>query len=137
MVMSRADVNSWVQTYGGAQLRTFDRTITVRVNAYVQATIGPFSGNGGRPTWQSYTTGANYTHRFEYVGAPNSVYNNYVDGGINTGNIIYPQDIVDTLEDLTRRTVDLIEGRMSNRSISALYCHASCHSSCHSSRGRR
>ena len=65
------------------------------------------------------------------------VYNNYVDGGINSGNIIYAQDIVDTLEDLTRRTVDLIEGRMSNRTINAYYCHASCHSSCHSSRGRR
>jgi len=71
------------------------------------------------------------------VNANYYVYNNYVDGGINSGNIIYAQDIVDTLEDLTRRTVDLIEGRMSNRTINAYYCHASCHSSCHSSRGRR
>ena len=136
MVMSRTDVNSWVQTYGGAQLRTFDKTIAVRVNAYVRGTIGNY-GNRYHPRWSSYTTGANYYHRFEYVGAPDSIYNNYVDSGITTGNIIYPQDIVDTLEDITRRTVDVIEGRLSNRYISALYCHASCHSSCHGSRGRR
>jgi len=125
--MDRGDVNSWVQSYGGGQLRTFDRTVQWRVNAYVRATSGA----------TSYTTGANYYHRFEYVNASNSIYNNYVDGGINSGNIIYPQDIVDTMEDLTRRTVDVIEGRITNRTTNAYYCHASCHSSCHSSRGRR
>lgn len=127
MTMDRGDVNSWVQSYGGGQLRTFDRTVQWRVNAYVRATSGA----------TSYTTGANYYHRFEYVNASNSIYNNYVDGGINSGNIIYPQDIVDTMEDLTRRTVDVIEGRISNRTTNAYFCHASCHSSCHSSRGRR
>ena len=127
MTMDRGDVNSWVQSYGGGQLRTFDRTVQWRVNAYVRATSGA----------TSYTTGANYYHRFEYVNASNSIYNNYVDGGINSGNIIYPQDIVDTMEDLTRRTVDVIEGRITNRTTNAYYCHASCHSSCHSSRGRR
>lgn len=136
MVMSRTDVNNWVQTYGGAQLRTFDRTINIRVNAYVRGTIGNY-GNSWHPTWASYTTGANYYHRFEYVGAGDSNYNGYVDADITTGNLIYPQDIVDTLEDITRRTVDLIESRLSNRYISALYCHASCHGSCHGSRGRR
>ena len=134
--MSRGDVISYVRTYGGSQLRTCDRGINGRVNAYVRGTIGNY-GNRYHSVWSSYTTGGNYYHRFEYVGAPNSIYNNYVDGGINRGNIIYPQDIVDTLEDLTRRTVDVIEGRLSNRYISALFCHASCHSSCHSSRGRR
>lgn len=134
--MSRGDVNSYVQTYGGAQLRTFDRGINVRINAYVRGTYS-MSGNLGHPTTQSYTTGGNYYHRYEYVSAPNSIYNNYVDSGINTGNIIYPQDIVDTLEDITRRTVDVIEGRFSRRFISALFCHSSCHSSCHASRGRR
>ena len=125
--MERGDVNSWVLSYGGAQLRTFDRSVLFRVNAYVRATSGA----------SSYTTGANYYHRFEYVNASNGVYNNYVDSGINSGNIIYPQDIVDTMEDLTRRTVDLIEGRIGNRTQNAYFCHASCHSSCHSSRGRR
>jgi hypothetical protein len=127
MTMDRGDVNSWIQSYGGGQLRTFDRTVRFRVNAYVRATSGS----------TSYTTGANYYHRFEYVNASNSIYNGYLDGGINSGNIIYPQDIVDTMEDLTRRTVDVIEGRISNRTTNAYFCHASCHSSCHSSRGRR
>jgi hypothetical protein len=113
-------------TYGGQQLRTFDRNVGIYVNAYV---------NGTGVT--SYSRGQWHYHRFEFVNANYYVYNNYVDGGINSGNIIYAQDIVDTLEDLTRRTVDLIEGRMSNRTINAYYCHASCHSSCHSSRGRR
>ena len=127
MVMTRADVNSWVQSYGGGQLRTFDKTVGIYVNAYVYA-------NGGQ---SSYSRGQWYYHRFEYVNANNNTYNNYVDGTINTGNVMYPIDIVDTLEDLTRRTVDVIEGRLSNRTIDAYYCHASCHSSCHSSRGRR
>ena len=126
MVMRRSDVNSWVQSYGGGQLRTFDITVGIYVNAYVRGT-----------GITSYARGQWHYHRFEYVNASNGVYNNYVDGGINAGNIIYPIDIIDTLEDLTRRTVDLIEGRMSNRTINAYYCHASCHSSCHSSRGRR
>ena len=134
--MDRGDVNSWVQAYGGLQLRTFDRSVRVTVRAYVRGTIGNY-GNRYHSVWSSYTTSGNYYHRYEYTGAPNSIYNNYVDSGINTGNIIYPQDIVDTLEDITRRTVDVIEGRFSNRSVSALFCHASCHSSCHSSRGRR
>ena len=127
MTMDRGDVNSYVRTYSGQQLRTFDRTVGIYVNAYVYA-------NGGQ---SSYTRGQWHYHRFEYVNANYYVYNNYVDGGINSGNIIYGQDIVDTLGQLTRRTVDLIEGRMSNRTINAYYCHASCHSSCHSSRGRR
>ena len=126
MTMDRGDVNSWVMTYGGQQLRTFDRTVGIYVNAYVNGTCVT-----------SYSRGQWHYHRFEFVNANYYVYNNYVDGGINSGNIIYAQDIVDTLEDLTRRTVDLIEGRMSNRTINAYYCHASCHSSCHSSRGRR
>jgi hypothetical protein len=127
MTMDRGDVNSWVQTYGGSQLRTFDKNAGIYVNAYVNA------GGGNN----SYTRGQWYYHRFEYVNANNNTYNNYVDGGINSGQIIYPQDIVDTLEDLVRRTVDVIEGRMSNRTINAYYCHSSCHSSCHTSRGRR
>ena len=126
MTIDRGDVNSWVMTYGGQQLRTFDRTVGIYVNAYV---------NGTGVT--SYSRGQWHYHRFEFVNANYYVYNNYVDGGINSGNIIYAQDIVDTLEDLTRRKVDMIEGRMSNRTINAYYCHASCHSSCHSSRGRR
>lgn len=127
MTMDRGDINSWVQTFGGSQLRTFDKTVGIYVNAYVY-------GSGGA---NSYTRGQWHYHRFEYVNANSNVYSNYVDGGINSGNIIYPQDIVDTLEDLVRRTVDLIESRMSYKDLQAYYCHASCHTSCHTSRGRR
>jgi len=35
------------------------------------------------------------------------------------------------------RTVDLIEGRLTTRTVSAYVCHSSCHGACHSSRGRR
>ena len=127
MVMDRGDVNSWVQSYGGGQLRTFDRTVLFRVNTYVRATGGA----------TSYTATSNEYVRFEYTSAPNSIYNNYVDSGINSGNVIYPQDIVDTMEDLVRRTVDVIEPRITNRTVDARLCHASCHTNCHSSRGRR
>ena len=127
MVMRRSDVNSWVQTYGGAQLRTFNKTVGFYINAYVRAT----SGNS------SYTRGQWHYVNWNIANYSNSVYNNYVDGGINAGNIIYPIDIIDTLEDLTRRTVDLIEPALGTKFINAYYCHASCHSSCHSSRGRR
>ena len=63
MVMSRGDVNSYVQTYGGAQLRTFDRGINVRINAYVRGTYN-MSGNRGHPTTSSYTTGANFARHY-------------------------------------------------------------------------
>ena len=98
MTADRGDVNSWVQAYGGAQLRTFDKTITLSVTANIQASAGA----------SAYTRYGSNNQRFEYVNANNNLYNNYVDGGINSGNLMNPQDVVDTLEDITRRTVDLI-----------------------------
>ena len=127
MTMDRGDINSWIQTYGGSQLRTFDKTVRL---SYA-ATVPGSSGAG------SYTRYGSNDQRFEYVNGNNNLYNNYIDGGINAGTVINPQDIVDTLEDITRRTVDLIEGRLSNRSFTAYFCHSSCHASCHTSRGRR
>jgi|TARA_R110000764_G_scaffold101197_9_gene186485 hypothetical protein len=121
-----AQINSAMQSQGGAQLRTFDKSVGYYINAYVNGT-----GVG------SYTRGQWYYQRYEYVNAGNSVYNNYIDNGIYTGNIIRQQDVIDSITSVVRRTVDLIEGRIDNRTINAYYCHASCHSSCHSSRGRR
>jgi hypothetical protein len=121
-----AQINSAMQSQGGAQLRTFDKSVGYYINAYVNGT-----GVG------SYTRGQWYYQRYEYVNAGNSVYNNYIDNGIYTGNIIRQQDVIDSINSVVRRTVDLIEGRISNRTINAYYCHASCHTSCHSSRGRR
>lgn len=134
MVMERSDVNSWVQTYGGSQLRTFDKTVTFRITTYTRSvSLFGNSTSGGTST---VVTVDKYA-RFEYTGASNSIYNNYVDSGINAGNVINPQDIVDTMEDLVRRTVDVIEPRITNRTVNARVCHGSCHQNCHSSRGRR
>jgi len=134
MVMKRSDVNSWVQSYGGSQLRTFDKTVTFRITTYTRSVrLFGNSPSGGT----SSTINVNRYARFEYTGASNSIYNNYVDSGINTGNVINPQDIVDTMEDLVRRTVDVIEPRITNRTVNARVCHGSCHQNCHSSRGRR
>ena len=134
MVMERSDVNSWVQTYGGSQLRTFDKTVTFRITTYTRSvSLFGNSTSGGTSTAVTVDKYA----RFEYTGASNSIYNNYVDSGINAGNVINPQDIVDTMEDLVRRTVDVIEPRITNRTVNARVCHGSCNQNCHSSRGRR
>jgi hypothetical protein len=123
---SYATLNNNMQTQCGRQLRTFDRGMNLRVNVYVRGT-----------GVTSYTTGANYYHRFEFVNASYSYYSNYLYGRIYTGQIIYDQDVIASINSVVRRTVDLIEGRFSARTVNAYLCHASCHSSCHSSRGRR
>lgn len=138
MTADRGDINSWVQTYSGAQLRTFDKTITYTVNTYVRYYRFDSSYGGAlRLDGRQYTTNTNFTRRYEYVNANNSLFNNYIDGGINSGQLMYAQDIVDTVEDNVRRAVDLIEGRISGTYQVINACHASCHSSCHTSRGRR
>jgi hypothetical protein len=138
MAITVSDLNSYIQTYSGAALRGFDKTIAVTVTAYIR--VWGFDNTfGGAMSIQNGPTGsATYFHRFEYVNAANSLFNGYYDGsGVFVGNIIYPQDLVDSIEISVRRAVDLVEGQISNRSISALICHASCHGSCHTSRGRR
>ena len=125
--MTRDSVDSYIQTYSGAKLRTFDKTITITTTAYQNNNPTAMGGTGSNTT----------THRFEYTGAADSLFDNYIDAGVSAGSRIYSQDIVDTLEDGVRRTVDLIEDRLTNRSISAVLCHSSCHTSCHTSRGRR
>ena len=132
-----AQLNSSMQVQAGRQLRTFDRTVTFTITAYIR--VWGFDNTfGGAMGIQNGPTGtANYYQRFEYVGAPDSLYSNYLDGGVYTGNIIYAQDVIDSISSVLVRTINLLEGRISNRSVSALICHASCHSSCHTSRGRR
>jgi len=138
MTADRGDINSWVQTYSGSQLRTFDKTITYTVNTYVRYYRFDSSYGGAlRLDGQQYTTNTNFTQRYEYVNANNTLFNNYIDGGINGGQLMYAQDIVDTVEDNVRRAVDLIEGRINSTYQVINACHASCHSSCHTSRGRR
>ena len=133
-----AQLNTNMQAQAGQQLRTFDSTVAFTITAYIR--VWGFDNTfGGAMSIQNGPTGsAVYYHRFEYVGAPDSLFNGYYDGsGVFVGNIIYPQDLVDSIEISVRRAVDLVESRMTNRSFSALICHASCHSSCHTSRGRR
>jgi hypothetical protein len=125
--LSRDSLDSYMQTYAGSKLRTFDKTITITTTAYQNNSSSAMGGTGSNTT----------THRFEYTGAADSLFDNYIDGGVAAGARIYSQDIVDTLEDGVRRTVDLIEDRITDRSISAVLCHSSCHTSCHTSRGRR
>ena len=67
MAASPSDINSWVQSSGGPQLRTFDRTINVYTNVYTNATAGMTSG----------TSAASTNHRFEYTGANNNIYNGW------------------------------------------------------------
>ena len=122
-----ATLNSNMQTQCGRQLRTFDKTMTHTVRVYVYADAGS----------TSYTSSGAYSHRFQYVNASYSVYSNYLDNRVYTGQIIYQQDVIDSITRVVRRTVDLLEGRLSNRTINAYVCHSSCHTSCHSSRGRR
>jgi len=132
-----AQLNSSLQTQAGSQLRTFDKSINISVTAYIRV-YGTDNIFGAVMAAQNGPTStANYSHRFEYVNAGNTLYNNYLDNRIYTGGLIYSQDVIDSISGTIRRTVDLIEGRVSNRSISALLCHNSCHSSCHTSRGRR
>ena len=121
-----AQLNTNVRNQCVSQLRTFDKTIQWTVQATVQ--------NG-----QSGTTRRDQAlyHRFEYVNANSNVYNNYLDSGIYSGNIINDNDVIDSITSIVRRTVDLIEGRITNRSSTFSMCHASCHTSCHTSRGRR
>lgn len=132
-----AQLNTNMQSQAGGQLRTFDRTVAFTITAYIRV-WGFDNTYGGAMGIQNGPTGtATYYQRFEYVNAPNGVYNGYLDGGIYSGNLIYSQDVIDSISSVLVRTINLLEGRIDNRSVSALICHASCHSSCHTSRGRR
>lgn len=130
-------LNTNLQNQCGAQLRTFDKTMTLTVTAYIRVygtdnTYGSVMASQNGPT-----SSGGYNHRFEAVNANYSVFNNDLDTGIYTGARIYSQDVIDSIANAVRGAVDHIEGRISNRSVSALLCHNSCHGSCHTSRGRR
>ena len=133
-----AQLNSSMQSKAGAQLRTFDRGINIAIDSWVR--IWGFDSTYG--SWMivngyGWYGRSNHYHRFEYVNANNTLFNNYLDGGIYTGGIISSQDVIDSITRVVRRAVDLCEGRITNRSMTARPCHQSCHSSCHTSRGRR
>ena len=141
-----AQLNLSLQEKAGAQLRTFDKTMTFNVAAHIRVygfiqlgtdTPGQFIQSTAIPVQNGPATSGGFNQRFEYTGAADSLYNNYLDSGIYTGARIYSQDVIDSISNTIQRTVDQIESRITNRSISALLCHGSCHVSCHTSRGRR
>ena len=131
--MTVTDLNSYMQTYSGAALRGFDKTMTLTVTAYINV-YGFDNVFGAAMAIQNGPTGsATYYERFEYTTAADSLFNGYLDAGIYSGNLIYSQDVIDSISNVLVRTIDLLEGRVDNRSVSALICHTSCHTS----RGRR
>ncbi len=135
---SYADLNTSMQEKAGAQLRTFDKGITITITSWVR--IWGFDSSYG--SWMivngyGWYGNSSHYHRFEYVNANNTLFENYLDGGIYTGGIIRSQDVIDSITGVVRRAIDLMEGRLTNRSMTARPCHQSCHSSCHTSRGRR
>lgn len=141
--MTRDSLDSYMQTSAGAKLRAFDKTITYNVQAYLRY-YGADNAFGVvlKSQYNFFNAGlddssADVTQRYEYTGAANSLFDDYIDAGVSAGSIVYAQDIVDTIEDGVKRTVDLVETRLDGRSWTTLLCHSSCHTSCHTSRGRR
>ena len=140
MAASVSDINSYVQTYSGSQLRTFDKTVTYTVNTYVRYyRFDSAYGGALRLDGAQYTTNSTFTRRYLHYAwtGRDEVFDGYYDSGITAGGLMYAQDIVDTVEDAVRRAVDLMEERIVNTVKTINACHASCHSSCHTSRGRR
>jgi hypothetical protein len=136
-----AQNNSSLQSQAGSQLRTFDKTVNFNVNAYIYESAGGVNLYPGGTPYSTAFRGATSTQavgaRFEYTGAADSLYNNYLNGNIYTGSRMYSQHVINSITDTMQRTVDQIEGRITSRTINGLLCHNSCHSSCHTSRGRR
>lgn len=140
MAASVSDINSYVQTYSGSQLRTFDKTVTYTVNTYVRYyRFDSTYGAALRLDGAQYTANSTFTRRYLHYSwtGRDALFDGYYDSGITAGGLMYAQDIVDTVEDAVRRAVDLMEERIVNTVKTINACHASCHSSCHTSRGRR
>lgn len=134
---SYATLNSSAQTQCGNQLRTFDKTMSLTVTAYINVygtdnTFGAVIASQNGPTSSS-----GFNHRFEDVSGPNNTFANDLNSGIYTGARIYSSHVTSSIANAVSGVVSRIEGRLTNRSVSALLCHNSCHSSCHTSRGRR
>ena len=132
-----SELNTATQNQCGAQLRTFDKTMTYTVTAYIRV-YGTDNVYGSVMASQDGPqSSGGFGQRFEAVNAAYSTFNNDLDTGIYTGARIYSQDVIDSISNTVAAAVDHIEGRITNRSVSALLCHNSCHGSCHTSRGRR
>ena len=120
--MTRDSARDYFSDRAGAQLRGFDKSITISATVYLTGNVANGTGT------------ASGTARFEYVNAANSEYHGNVRP---TTTLVDATHMIDQAINAIRRTVDLIEGRIGNRSFDFRICHNSCHYSCHASRGRR
>ena len=124
--MSAADLDVWFKQQAGAQLRTFSKAITITHTVWVQST-----------SLTNYTVNINKSVTYSGTSAPDSTFNNDLDGGLGTGLVAESQDVADSVSNAVRSAVDYIEGRLTTATSASFICHNSCHASCHSSRGRR
>ena len=132
-----AQLNQSMRSQGQSALRSFDKTILVQVNSYINM-YGFDNVYGARMRIRWHNVGAgNYYHRYEFVNANDSYLNNYLNSGIYTGALIYDEHVTASIYNCTKRVMDLVEGRLTDRNIYFRVCHQSCHGSCHTSRGRR
>jgi len=124
--LSHAQLESRYINSAYTKIRTFDKTINFNAQCYYANVSG----------WGQARAYGN--RRYEYVNAPSNVY--------STGDL--PNNIGDNLQaragdvqnfatNCISRTVNAIEGRLTNSSFDWRICHSSCHYSCHGSRGRR
>ena len=124
--LSHAQLESRYLNAAYQQLRSFDKTITISATAY----YNPSSGSGQGT--------ASATTRFEYVNAATSTYSTGdIPNRIGDNLLVVASDIQNFATNCISRTVNQIEGRITNRSFDFRICHSSCHYSCHASRGRR
>ena len=121
---SHADLESRYFNAAYTKIRTFDKTINVAATAY-------YSGGSG--------TGTAYgNRRYEYVNAPSNAFaNGDLPNNVGDNLLIRAGDIQAFATNCISRTVDGIEGRITNQYFDFRICHSSCHYSCHASRGRR
>jgi hypothetical protein len=126
--LSHSQLESRYYNAAYARLRTFDKTVNVAATVYLGS-----SGTSG------YAAGTGYGNtRFEYVNAGQGTYSTGdIPNRIGDNSLVVASDIQNFATNCISRTVNQIEGRITNRSFNFRICHSSCHYSCHGSRGRR
>jgi len=114
--------------YGNAytRIRTFDKTINVAATVY----YARYNGSGQGTAYGN--------RRYEYVNAGQGAFaNTDIPNGVGDNLLIRAGDIQTFASNAISRTVNGIEGRITNSYFDFRICHSSCHYSCHGSRGRR
>ena len=103
--LTRDSIDSYMQTYAGGKLRTFDKTITITTTAYQNNNPTAMGGTGSNTT----------THRFEYTGAANSLFDNYIDGILIPQNALIkfvrnaPVSLLWFRSDLSRANIEMLQ----------------------------